>query len=43
MNTKKIILTVAAIAFLSVVLSSCDRQSCPTYSQTEVKAVENKG
>lgn len=37
------ILATVAVAFLTIALSSCDRKTCPTYSEVQTSEVENKG
>ena len=36
-------IAVVACAFMCLVLASCDRHTCPTYSKAPEKTIENKG
>ena len=36
-------IAIVACAFLCLVLASCDRHTCPTYSKAPEKTIDNKG
>ena len=36
-------IAIVACAFMCLVLASCDRHTCPTYSKAPEKTIENKG
>ncbi|HEY0261484.1 MAG TPA: hypothetical protein VGB95_00545 [Chitinophagales bacterium] len=43
MKTKKMLIAVAVLTALTFALSSCDKHTCPTYSQAETTQTENNG
>ena len=40
---KNLTIAIIAFAFMCVALASCDHHTCPTYSKTPEKSVENRG